>query len=131
MKKKLYDTIQETLQKGWTDVSSTLNHFEEEAARRLRQTRELVDPRQASDEIQRVLTDFGKRMQESSENLEQRMEDSVRLVVSRVKDPLVEELSLLKNRIEKLSVRIESQHRRRSGTSDTSGTSPQDSGEDG
>jgi SMC interacting uncharacterized protein involved in chromosome segregation len=111
--KKLQETIQETLQRGWTDISATITNIEEEVIRRFHRAREVMDPRQAKEEAQRALSDLARRMQESQEHMEQRVEETVSSVMSRFRGTLSSELSSLRARAEQLSQRIESQVRRR------------------
>jgi hypothetical protein len=116
--KKLQETIQDTLQKGWTDISATFTSIGDEVTRRLQRAREVMDPRQARDEAQRAVSDFARRMQESHDQLEQRVEETINTVVTRIKGPLAAELANLRSRAERLSRRVESQVRRRSSSSE-------------
>ncbi len=109
MTKKTQIPIPDTLQKRWAELSTVLGHIEQEATSKIRWAMEHLDPAQATEEIQRTLADLGKRMQDSGEQLEQRVHDHVRTLVSRVKEPLMEELASLRHRVEALSTRIESQ----------------------
>lgn len=127
--KKLQETIQDTLQKGWTDISATFTSIEDEVARRLQRAREVMDPRQAKDEAQRAVSDITRRMQESQARFERRVEEGVNSVVARIKGPLVAELANLRSRAEQLSQRIESQIRRRSSSAE--GAPPGGDGRDG
>ena len=111
MKKPLHD-IQESLQKAWSDALSSLHGVEEEVARRFRQLKERADLQQGSEEVQRVLADLGRRLQDSSEAMEQKLEESWKSVSSKLKGPLTDELARLKTKAEQLSHRIESQLRR-------------------
>lgn len=111
MKKHLQD-IQDSLQKAWSDAVSSLHSVEDEVARRFNQLRQKADVPQSSEEVQRVLADLGRRLQDSSEAMEQKLEESVRTVYSRLRTPLADEVARLRTRAEQLSRRIESQLRR-------------------
>jgi hypothetical protein len=113
MKKALHDSIQEAIQKGWKDMSSSFNSMEDEIKKRFRKARKHATPQQASEDAQTVLADLRKRLQDSSQQVEQKVEERMRSMTSLVKRPL-EELSSLKDRAEELGTRIESQIRRRS-----------------
>ncbi len=106
MKKALHDSIQETIQKGWKDLSSSFGAMEGEVMKRFRVARKHATPQQASEDVQALLADLGKRLHESSRQVEQKVE-------AMVKRPLSEELASLRERAEKLGNRIESQIRRR------------------
>jgi len=114
MKKHLQD-IQDSLQKAWSDAISSLHGVEEEVSRRFRQIRERADFQQGSEEVQRALADLGRRLQDSSEAMENRLEESVRSVYSKLRTPLADEVARLRTRAEQLSRRIESQLRREGG----------------
>jgi polyhydroxyalkanoate synthesis regulator phasin len=116
MKKPVQESIQQAVQKAWSETVSTLQTVEEEVARRFRQALEKADVQHGTEEAQRLLADFGRRLQQNSEAVGQRIEESVRSVYSRVKEPLFEEITHLKSRAEELSRRIESQVRRRGGS---------------
>ena len=111
MKKHLQD-IQDSLQKAWSDAVTSLHGVEEEMTRRFRQIKERADLQQSSDEVQRMLADLGRRLQDSSEAMEQKLEESVRTVYNRLRSPLADEVARLRSRAEQLSRRIESQLRR-------------------
>lgn len=113
MKKALHDSIQEAIQKGWRDMSSSFTSMEDEILKRFRKARKHVTPQQANKDVQAMLADLRKRLQDSSQQVEQKVEESVRSMSSLVKRPL-EELGSLRERAEKLGARIESQVRRRS-----------------
>lgn len=114
MKKALHDSIQKAIQKGWTDLSSSFGNMEDEIKRRLHKARKLASPQQATEDVQALLTDLGKRLHNSSQQVEKKLEDSMHTMSSVVKRPLMEDLASLKERAEKLGNRIESQIRRRS-----------------
>jgi hypothetical protein len=108
--KKLQESIQEsfqTIQKAWSEALTSLHGVEEEVARRYRQLKEQTGFQQSSDEVQRVLADLGRRLQDSSDAMEKKLET----VYSKVKTPLADELARLKQKAELLSRRIESQLR--------------------
>jgi chromosome segregation ATPase len=111
--KKLQESIQEsfqTIQKAWSEALTSLHGVEEEVARRYRQLKEQTGFQQSSEEVQRVLADLGRRLQDSSDAMEKKLE-TVYSVYSRVKTPLADELANLKQKAEHLSRRIESQLR--------------------
>lgn len=109
MKKPLQESIQQTVQKAWADAISSIMGLEEEMARRFQQVRERADLPKGSEELQRMMADLGRRLQGNSELLEQRLQESVRGVIKKVRTPLVEELAVLKERAEQVGRRIERQ----------------------
>lgn len=121
MKKPLQESIHESfqsIQKTWckavrslhSEARSSLRLVEAEAARRFRQLKEQTGLQQSSDEVQRVFADLNRRLQESSESMEKKLDT----VFARVKGPLTDELTRLRQKAEHLSRRIESQLRIRS-----------------
>lgn len=112
MKKAFQESIQQALQKGWADFSTTLTGIEQEVQRRYKTVRQLVDPLHARAEIQETIQDMGRRIQATGEDLEREVEEKVRTVVSKIKDPLVEELETLRDQAERLGSRIDSHVRR-------------------
>ena len=120
MKKPFQDPSDGSLQKAWTDALASLHGLEEEMGRRLRQLKERADVHQSAEEIQRIIAELGRRLQETSEALERRLEESVRSVCSRLRAPLADELARLKARVEQLQRRIESQLLRRRETPEAS-----------
>lgn len=108
MKKVLQDAIQKT----WTEAKQTLQGIEEEMGRRFRQTLEQADLSRQSEEVQRMLTDFGRQLQQSGDVLEKHVQEKMQVVITRVKDPLFAELAHLRTQAEQLSQRIESQLKR-------------------
>lgn len=121
MKKQLQDSIQEAIQKGWADLSSTYGSVEEQVVRRFKQARKKVEPPHTAEEIQALLADFGRRLHESSQSVEKRVEHNVRTAADKVRGPLMDELASLRARAEKLSHRIESQLRDRKPPEDGDG----------
>lgn len=107
--KKPLNSIQESLQKAWSDALASLHGVEEEMGRRFRQLKERADLQQSTDEIQRILVEMRQRLQDSSETFGQQLEERMRTVFSRVKSPLAEEVARLKAKAEQLGRRIESQ----------------------
>jgi len=118
MKKPIQDAIQESVQKAWTDAVSALQGMRDEVNRRVRQAMDKADVPQSRDEAQRLLSDFGKRLQQNSEAAGQRIEESVRSVYGRLRAPLFDEVGRLRTRAEELGQRIESSLRRRGGPGD-------------
>lgn len=113
MKKSLQESIQQAVQKTWADAVASINGLEEEMSRRFRQVKERADLHQSSEDLQRIVTELGKRLQQNSEALERRIDESVRSVVTRVGAPLSEELAVLRSRAEQLSGRVEQLIRRK------------------
>ena len=111
MKKHLQD-FQDSLQKAWSEALTSLHGVEEEVTRRFRYLKERADLPQSSEEVQRALADLGRRLQESSEAMEQKLEESARTVYNKLRTPLADEVARLRSRAEQLSRRIESQLRR-------------------
>jgi DNA-binding transcriptional regulator YbjK len=107
--KKPFNSIQESLQKAWSDALASLHGVEEEMGRRFRQLKERADLQQSTDEVQRILVEMRQRLQDSSEAFGQQLEERMRTVFSRVKSPLAEEVARLKAKAEQLGRRIESQ----------------------
>lgn len=109
MKKPLSETIQESVTKAWAEARASLQGVEDEMGRRFKQLKERADLQHGSEEVQRALSEMGRRLQQNSEALEQKLEESVRTFVSRVKTPLLDEIARLKTKAEQLGRRIESQ----------------------
>jgi acetyl-CoA carboxylase carboxyltransferase component len=109
MKKPLQESIQQTVQKAWSDAVSAVMGLEGEMAKRLQKVKELTDLHAGSEEVQRLLADVRQRMQQNSEVLEQRIHESVGTVISKVRTPLMDELATLKGRAEQIGTRIERQ----------------------
>ena len=113
MKKPIQESIQEAVQRAWSEAVSRLQTVEDEVGRRLRQAVDRADQHFSSDEVQRQLSELGKRLQQNTELLGQRIEENVRTVIGKVRGPLLDELAALRSQAESLSHRIESQLRRR------------------
>jgi len=114
MKKPLQESIQQTVHKAWADAVSSIMGLEEELARRVQLVKDRADLTKGSEDLQRMMADLGRRLQGNSEVLEQRLQESVRGVIKKVRTPLVEELAALKERAEHVGKRIERQlHLRR------------------
>ena len=109
MKKPIQESIQQTVQKAWSDAVSAVMGLEEEMAKRLQKVKQLTDLHAGSEEVQRLLADVRQRMQQNSEVLEQRIQESVGTAIKKVRTPLMDELSTLKGRAEQISARIERQ----------------------
>lgn len=114
-------SLQEAVQKAWADAVSTLQGIEEQVGRRFRQA---LDHARAED-AQRMLSDLGKKLQQNSEAVGQRIEESVKTAYARVRDPLHEELTSLRARADELGRRIESQLHRQSSTAKPEGGTPE------
>lgn len=128
MNKPIQKSIQEAVQKAWSEAVSRLQTVEDEVGRRFRQAVDRADQHLSTEEIQRQLSEFGKRLQQNTEALGQRIEENVRTVVGKVRGPLIDELASLKTQAEALSHRIESQLRRRGGKDQPPGGSSGSSG---
>jgi polyhydroxyalkanoate synthesis regulator phasin len=113
-------SLQEAVQKAWAEAVSTLQGIEEQVGKRFRQA---LDHTHAED-AQRMLGDLGKKLQQNSEAVGQRIEESVKSVYERVRDPLLQELSSLRTRADELGRRIESQVHRKSGEKPEAGSKP-------
>lgn len=113
MKKRIQESIQEAVQRAWSEAVSRLQIVEDEVGKRLRQAVDRADQHLSTDEVQRQLSELGKRLQQNTESLGQRIEENVRTVIGKVRGPLMDELAALKTQAESLSHRIESQLRRR------------------
>jgi hypothetical protein len=124
MKKHIQESIQEAVQKAWTDAVSALHGMQEEVGRRVKQAVDKADLAQKKEEAQRLLADFGKRLQQNSETAGQRVEESVRTAYSRVRDPLMDEIGRLRTRAEELGQRIDSRLRRKGGGDGSGGQTP-------
>lgn len=126
MRKPLQESIQQTVQKAWTDAVSSVMGLGEEMERRFQQAKERTDLTKGSEELQRVLAELGQRLQQNSEVLEGRLEESVKTVIKRVRTPLMDEVAALRARAEQLGARIEHQIKRRGGAGDRSGEEPRE-----
>jgi hypothetical protein len=122
MRKPLQESIQQTVQKAWTDAVSSVMGLGEEMERRFQQAKERTDLTKGSEELQRVLAELGQRLQQNSEALEGRLEESVKTVIKRVRTPLMDEVAALRARAEQLDARIEQQIKRRGGDGNGTGT---------
>ena len=124
MKKQIQESIQEAVQKAWSDAVSALHGMQEEVGRRVKQAVDKADLTQRREEAQRLLADFGKRLQHNSEATGQRVEESVRSAYGRVRAPLAEELGRLRSKAEELGQRIDSRLRRKGGSESSGSTTP-------
>jgi hypothetical protein len=131
MKKPLQESLQQAVQKAWSEAVSRLQTVEEEVSRRFKQAVDKADQRLNTDEVQRQLTDFGKRLQQNSEALTQRIEENMRSVFAKVKEPLLDELATLKtqstalkSQAELIGQRIESLLRRKGKAQKADAASP-------
>jgi polyhydroxyalkanoate synthesis regulator phasin len=113
MKKHIQESIQEAVQKAWTEAVSALQGMQDEVGRRVRQAVDKAELRQGTEEAQRLLADFGKRLQQNSEAAGQKIEESVRSVYSRIRAPLLDEIGRLRSRAEELGQRIDRRVRRK------------------
>jgi hypothetical protein len=131
MKKPLQESLQQAVQKAWSEAVSRLQTVEDEVSRRFKQAVDRADQRLNTEEVQRQLADFGKRLQQNSEALTQRIEENMRSVFAKVKEPLLDELATLKtqatalkSQAESLGQRIESQLRRKGKAGKTDAPPP-------
>jgi len=108
--------LQETIQKTWTEAKQALQGIEEDIGRRFRQTFQQADLIHQSEEVQRILTDLGRQLQQSGDVLEKHVQEKLQTVFARVREPLFAELAFLKNQAEQLGQRIESQLKGDKGT---------------
>jgi ubiquinone biosynthesis protein UbiJ len=116
MKRKPFtESFQEAVQKTWSDALKGLQSLEEEVSRRYRQVADRPDLQQGSEELQRFVRDLGRRLQQNSEAMEQRLEESVRSMSARLPKPMLDEVARLRVRAEQLATRLESQLRKKSG----------------
>jgi polyhydroxyalkanoate synthesis regulator phasin len=120
--KKLQDSIQEAVQKAWAEAVSRLHGVESQVGQRVRQALDHAGGR--TEDAQRLLTDLGRKLQQNSEAVGQRIEESVKAVYSKVRDPLAKELTTLRTRADQLSQRIESQLRRPKGGTEDAAPAP-------
>ncbi len=95
--------------------------------RRFRQTLEQTDLSHQSEEVQRMLTDFGRQLRQSGDLLEKQVQEKMQTVLSKVREPLVSELAFLKSQVEQLSQRIETQLKRNKSKKADSPDGPPDS----
>jgi polyhydroxyalkanoate synthesis regulator phasin len=119
--KQVHQSIEAAVKKAWSDASSAIGSVEEEVNRRFRQLVDKTGLSQGSEELQRVVTDVGRRLQTSGEELERRLEESVKSAVARVRAPVTEELANLRSRAEKLGQRVESLRGGKKKTFDSEG----------
>lgn len=130
MKKFLHESIQQAVQKTWADAVASILGLEKEMSRRFRHVRERADLHQAGEEFQRTVAELGKKMQQSSEAFEKKLEETVRNVMARVGGPMTEELATLRSRAEKVSGRVELLLRRNAKAADRNVKSPGGDGDD-
>jgi hypothetical protein len=123
MNKPIKDLVQEAVQRAWSDATSALQSVEEEVGRWCRQVKERAELQHGSEEIQRLMAELVKRLQQNSEAMEQGLQESLRGFVAKVKTPLFEELIVLRTQAEQLSSRVETLLRRRSGEQESSAPS--------
>ncbi len=117
MKKHIQESIQDAVHKAWTEAVSALQGMQDEVGRRVRQAVDKAELRQGTEEAQRLLADFGKRLQQNSEAAGQKIEESVRSVYGRIRAPLLDEIGRLRSRAEELGQRIDMRVRRKGGGS--------------
>lgn len=96
--------IQGALQQAWSEARSAGQGLEEELRRRYRLAVERSG--QGSDEVQRLFGELRERLQRSRDDLERRVQESVRGGLERVRKPLSEELEALQKRAEGLTKRV-------------------------
>ncbi len=124
MNKPIHESVQQAVQKAWTDAVAALQTVEEEVGRRVRQAMERADLPQSGEDVQRVLADFGRKLQQNKEAVSQRLEESMRVVQARLREPLLEEIQLLRSKAEELGQRIENRLRRQPGAGPADGGDP-------
>jgi hypothetical protein len=111
--KQIHQSIQNALKKAWDDTSTAVGGVEEQVSRRFHVLLDRSGLAQGSEEVQRVMTDLGQRFQQRSDEVEKKVQESVRVAISKVRDPLNEELATLKDRAEKIAHRVEAQLKRK------------------
>lgn len=111
--KQIHQSIQTALKKAWDDTSTAVGGVEDEVGRRFRVLIDRTGLAHGSEEVQRVMADLGQRFQQRSDELETKVQESVRVAISKIRDPLNEELVALKERAEKIANRVELQLKRK------------------
>ena len=112
------ETLQNSIQRAWEESLAKVTVLQNDISRRLRAMRQRADWQQNRAELQRVMSDFKRRLHSQGDALEKRLEESVRCAVARVQDPLQQQLASLRMKAERLGTRIESQPRRRASDTD-------------
>ena len=114
MDKPIKESVQQAMQKAWGDTLTTFRQLEESVSRRVKAAMERADLPQGKEEFQRQMGDLGRKLQQHSETVGQRLEENLRAALTRVRGPLNEEVSQLRRRAEELGQRLEA-HLHRGG----------------
>jgi len=103
--------IQDALRGTWDEARQARAGFERELRRRFRQVLDVSGVGQGTDsrgakEVQRLLGELRERLQKSREDVEQRVQESARSAVERVRQPIADELAVLRERADHLTKRL-------------------------
>ena len=109
--KKLSELLRET----WMGALGVLSSAEHEIARATSRLVEILG--RPKEEAQHLAQELQGRVRRNRAELERRVEEGVRVAAERLRSPLASEIAALRGRVEKLSVRLEEELRRRRGSS--------------
>lgn len=104
-------SLSESLQRAWNDALAATASVEEDLKRKLGQFLSRSGLQHGSEEVARVAADLSRRLQRNREEIERTFDETMRAAMTKVRDPLLEEIASLRGRAEKLAQRIESQVR--------------------
>lgn len=118
-------SLSESLQRAWSEARTATASMEEELKRKLGQFLSRTGLQQGSEEVARLASDLSRRLQRNREEIERAVDETMRTAMTKVRDPLLEEIANLRGRAEKLAQRIERQVRRKKDApeGEASGTS--------
>ncbi len=98
-------TVSEFFHQVWGQALVTVSGAEDEAAKLLARVQEVAGWSQ--DEGRRQLREFTDRLIHQRRDFERRVEDTIRVAVSRLKVPRREEIAQLNSRLDTLTRRVE------------------------
>lgn len=98
-------TVSEFFSQFWGQALVTVSGAEEEASKLLNRLQEVAGWSQ--DEGRRQLHQFTERLTHQRRDFERRVEETIRVAVSRVKVPRREEIAQLNSRLDTLTRRVE------------------------
>lgn len=98
-------TVSELFHQLWGQALVTVSGAEEEASKALARVQEVAGWSQ--DEGRRQVREFTERLVQQRRDFERRVEETIRVAVSRVKVPRREEIAQLNSRLDTLTRRVE------------------------
>lgn len=124
-------SLSESLQRAWNDALAATASVEEDLKRKLGQLISRTGLQHGSEEVTRVAADLSRRLQRNREEIERAFDETMRAAMTKVRDPLLEEIASLRGRAEKLAQRIERQVRgkKESPAAEASSDAPDDPGD--